>query len=72
MKLIVKVPDMTCDHCKMTINSAVRGVEKVEDVDIDLNKKTVEVTGHSDVQTVIAAIKNSGYTVEKILNIQPN
>jgi copper chaperone CopZ len=72
MKLTVKVPDMTCNHCKMTINSAIQKLNEIENVDINLDTKIVEVSGKIDVQEVVGAIKNSGYTVEQILNIQQN
>ncbi|MEJ2636754.1 MAG: heavy-metal-associated domain-containing protein [Calditrichia bacterium] len=72
MKLTVKVPDMTCNHCKMTINSAIQKLNEIENVDINLDTKIVEVSGKIDVQEVVGAIKDSGYTVEQILNIQQN
>ncbi len=70
MKVTLKVPDMTCDHCKMAISKALRQLDKIEDVVIDLNTKLVEVVGLAALPDVVNAIKGAGYTVEEIVHIQ--
>ena len=59
----VTVSNMTCGHCKMTIEKALK--EKgFNDVNIDLDTKTVEVdlAGKSE-SVVVEAIKAKGYDV---------
>jgi copper chaperone CopZ len=62
MKL--EVTNMTCGHCKMTIEKALNqnGFDKVE---IDLSKRTVEVDlkGRSE-QEVVDVIEAKGYDVK--------
>ncbi len=60
MKLIVQ--DMSCQHCVKRINDALRGLDGVEEVVIDLEQKLVEVSGTAGVDTVINVIKGAGYT----------
>ncbi|GAB4378811.1 MAG: heavy-metal-associated domain-containing protein [Calditrichia bacterium] len=61
-----KVPDMTCGHCKMTIENSIRRLTSVQRVDIDLNQKIVEVEGTVDREQVQTAIEQAGYTVEDL------
>jgi len=70
MKITLKVPDMTCDHCKMAISKAIRQLDKIEDVVVDLNSKLVKVIGMPNMQEVVNAVKEAGYTVEEIVSIQ--
>ena len=70
MKVTIKVPDMTCNHCKMTIQNSVNSVNDVQNVEVNLDNKLVEITGNFEVGDVVSAIQNSGYTAEQILNIQ--
>lgn len=70
MKVTIKVPDMTCNHCKMTIQNSVNSVNDVQNVEVNLDNKLVEITGNFEVSDVVSAIQNSGYTAEQILNIQ--
>jgi len=61
----IKVTDMTCAHCKMTIEKALdeKGFKGVE---VDLTKQVVKVdlAGKSEDEAV-QAIKDKGYTVER-------
>jgi len=56
------VPDISCDHCKRFIESAVTPLPNVEAVEVDVAAKTVTVTGGDPVETE-AAIANAGYTI---------
>ncbi len=58
------VPGMSCGHCRAAIKSEVSTVAGVESVEVDLDAKTVTVTGAPlDEQAVIAAIDEAGYEV---------
>ena len=71
MKVVIRVPDMTCDHCRMTIEKALRGVEGVSEVQITLPEHRVEVSGKSEVHRIIQAIQSAGYTPEEIVDLKP-
>lgn len=66
MGIIFKVPDMTCSHCSGTIDAALRKINGVTDVKINLNTKEVEVTGDPRMEDIDRAINEAGYTLEKI------
>jgi copper chaperone len=62
-----RVPDMTCDHCRKAIVSALSPLEGVERVEVDLVSKTVTVAGEGmrdgDLRAAIAA---AGYEAEAV------
>lgn len=63
---IITVNGMTCDHCKMTVTRAVKEVEGVSDVRVDLERKEVEVVfdpGKADLGDIREAITGVGYEV---------
>lgn len=63
--MMVTVPDMTCDHCKRTLDNAIRQVTGVDNVAIDLKTKRIQVVGAVDQNNILSAIQDAGYSVEK-------
>ena len=63
---IYQVRGMTCGHCKQAVSNAVKSVEGVTDVVVDLDTGTVAVTFAHSVkdEPVKAAIREAGYEVE--------
>jgi copper chaperone len=56
------VPGISCDHCRQAIEAEVSTVEGVAEVEVDVDAKTVTVTGGSDA-AVRDAIDAAGYDV---------
>ena len=71
MEVTLKVPDMTCDHCKMTIEKALTLVSGVDQVRIKLPEKVVNVSGKIEVNSVVDAIRKAGYNADEIIGIKP-
>lgn len=62
--LTYSVPGVSCSHCQHAISTEVGALAGVEAVDVDLETKTVTVTGDPlDEQAVLAAIDEAGYEV---------
>ena len=59
---VFSVPEISCDHCVAAITGAVSPLNGVESVVIDLQAKTVAVTG-GDPDEITAAIDEAGYDV---------
>ena len=58
------VPGVSCAHCQAAITEEVSGLDGVETVEVDLETKTVSVTGEPlDEDAIIAAIDEAGYEV---------
>ena len=58
------VPDISCDHCRAAISREVSMVGGVAAVEVELETKTVTVTGDPlDEAAIVAAINEAGYEV---------
>ena len=58
------VPEISCGHCKSTIESAVQGLGNVDRVEVDIDAKTVTVDG-GDRDAILTAIEDAGYDVAR-------
>ena len=65
MKANYLVNDMSCQHCVNSIKSSLKPIEGIEKININLEKKLVQVDGEFDEKKVINAINQAGYSVEK-------
>lgn len=52
---------MSCNHCKASVEKAIRGLENVENVEIDLVKKETVVTGKPSDDAVKKAVEDLGF-----------
>jgi copper chaperone len=62
----LKVPEMSCGHCKAAIEGELNRLSGVERSNADVEKGTVEVTfdeGKLSTEQLKAAIEEAGYTV---------
>ncbi len=57
----IKVPDMSCQHCKNKITDALRQMPGIQSVSIDLNTREVTVESVLDRQLILDRIKQAGY-----------
>lgn len=59
------VPEISCGHCKETIESTINSLENVEAVNVDIDQKSVEVNSSSnlDLSLVSSMLDEQGYTV---------
>jgi copper chaperone len=60
------VPEVSCAHCKGTIEGALVPLSGIESAEVDIEGKTVEVSFDDSVvdrTTVVRAIEASGYAV---------
>ena len=65
MNVIFTVPEISCGHCKDTIESTLNNVDSIESVSVDIEKKSVEVLSSSDLDmmNVSKLLDEQGYTV---------
>jgi copper chaperone len=62
MTTTYSVPEISCGHCKSTIEAAVGELGDVDRVEVDIDAKTVTVDG-GRADAVVAAIEDAGYDV---------
>jgi copper chaperone CopZ len=62
--LSYSVPGVSCAHCQRAIEDEVSQVQGVDSVEVDLDAKTVTVSGDPlDEVAIVAAIDEAGYEV---------
>ena len=63
-EMTFSVPGVSCEHCRVAIRSEVQGLDGVAAVAVDLDAKTVTVSGTElDDAAIRAAIDDAGYDV---------
>jgi Cu+-exporting ATPase len=63
METIIRVEGMMCTHCKARVESVCKAIDGVQDAVVDLQAKTVTVTGKADVDVLKKVIIDAGYEV---------
>ncbi len=66
MDKTIKIEGMMCQHCVAHVKKALESLEGVENVEVNLKKKTATLTTEVENETLIKAIEEAGYTVKKI------
>ena len=56
------VPDMTCGHCKATIEKALLDADAGAELAFDLEKREVAIDSVLDAGALAAVITEAGYT----------
>ncbi|MCS5695864.1 MULTISPECIES: heavy-metal-associated domain-containing protein [Desulfofundulus] len=64
-KTILTVEGMSCNHCKAAVEKALKKIEGVEEVNVDLVGKKVSVIHTPEITTekLAEAIEKAGYRV---------
>ncbi len=65
MSDVFSVADMTCGHCKTTVENAVSSLDGVRSAEVNLEAKTVTVNHDETVDStsIVGAIEEAGYQV---------
>jgi len=63
MTTVLKVEGMMCSHCKARVETVCKELAGTEDAVVDLQAKTVTVTGSATKDALVQAITNAGYEV---------
>ena len=57
------VKGMSCHHCQHNVERAIRSVEGVEDVEVNLERGEARVKGRADAQAICTAVSQLGYEI---------
>lgn len=57
----LKIEGMTCGHCQKSVSDALKGVEGVREVQVDLGAGLARVKGSADPAALVAAVEEEGY-----------
>lgn len=64
----ISVPDISCNHCKVSIESAVSALSGVDKVEVHIDPRSVDVEydeASVSLDAIYAAIEEQGYEVAK-------
>ena len=65
-QITLSVPDISCNHCKMSIEGAVNELDGIESAIVDIEERSVAVSFDDSSATraaIVAAIEEQGYEV---------
>lgn len=60
---VLKIEGMTCMHCKMAVEKALKGISGVTGAQVDLAKKEAVVAGSVERAAMVKAVDEAGYKV---------
>lgn len=63
METVIQVNGMMCSHCKARVEKICRQLPGAENAVVDLQAKTVTISGQIDVDAAKKAIAEAGYEV---------
>ena len=61
MSIKLNIPDMTCGHCKATIEKAFEAADPLAEVTFDLDARQIDVDSDMDLAALQALLKEAGY-----------
>ena len=64
-EMTISVPEIHCDHCKMSIEGAVGALDGVSKAEVDVPSATVSVSFDppATLEAIVSAIEDQGYEV---------
>ena len=67
-QITLNVPDISCGHCKSSIEGALSPMSGVERAEVTIDTRTVDVSFDDtaiDLEAIINAIEDQGYDVAR-------
>jgi copper chaperone len=67
-QVTLNVPDISCGHCKSSIEGAVAPMDGVATAEVTIDARTVDVSFDEaavDLEAIITAIEDQGYDVAR-------
>lgn len=62
------IPDMTCGHCKASVESALKALPDAGTITVDLTAKTVTTTGPAAPESLLKALDQVGFPASVVGN----
>jgi copper chaperone len=60
----LKVEGMSCNHCKASVEKALKNVTGVENAEVNLQEGKAKVYGDVSLEQLVAAVQEEGYSVQ--------
>lgn len=59
--ITLSIPDMSCGHCKTTIEQTIKSLDPAATLDFDMPARTLDLQTVAPLQTVQIALNAAGY-----------
>ena len=60
-QVVYRIDGMACNHCKNSVEKAIKALDNVEDVEVVLGKKEAVVTGSPNDEIVKKTVEELGF-----------
>jgi copper chaperone CopZ len=60
-QVVYRIDGMSCNHCKNSVEKAIKALDNVEDVEVVLGKKEAVVTGNPNDEIVKKTVEELGF-----------
>lgn len=64
--LKLSVPDMSCNHCKKTIEETIDALDDAADIEFDMDARTIETDAVAKEEDIVAALATAGFPASKL------
>jgi len=61
MTIQFNVPDMSCGHCKSAIETALRALDPLVEIEFDMQSRTIAVDSDASAENISAALQQAGF-----------
>ena len=67
MEISFNVPEISCGHCKETIENTLSTISQISETNVDIESKSVNVkiSEELDIKVLADLLDEQGYTVEQ-------
>jgi len=67
MEINFNVPEISCGHCKVTIENTLSTVSQISETNVDIESKSVnlKLSEEVDIKVLADLLDEQGYTVEQ-------
>lgn len=62
-ELVLKIEGMSCGHCKMSVENALKAIPGVTSASVNLEKKEAIITGSAEREALVKAVEDVGFDV---------
>jgi copper chaperone len=63
---LLSVPDMSCGHCKASVESALSALPDAGEIAVDLPNRKVSVAGAAKPEALLAALNTIGFPAQVV------
>lgn len=62
----LSIPDMSCGHCKATVEKTIKAIDPHAALDFDMPTRTVSVSSAAAIDVMRVVLKSAGYEATAI------